>query len=60
MFHERGDWFVVADDQRSGEQRTFRVDRIEALRAPGVFDEPDDRAAGDRRSGGSPTAGSPG
>lgn len=37
--HERGDWFVSADDGRSGEERTFRVDRIEALEHSGVFGE---------------------
>ena len=31
VFHERGDWFVSADDERSGEERTFRADRIEQL-----------------------------
>lgn len=35
VFHERGNWYVVADDTRSGEQRTFRVDRIEACQAAG-------------------------
>lgn len=28
-FVESGHWYVVADDDRSGERRTFRVDRIE-------------------------------
>lgn len=28
VFADRGRWYVVADDDRSGEQRTFRVDRI--------------------------------
>lgn len=42
IFSDHGDWYVIADDERSGERRTFRVDRIEALRATGVFDEPDD------------------
>jgi len=31
LFGERGDWYMIADDERSGEQRTFRVDRIEAM-----------------------------
>ena len=31
VFNDRGEWYVVADDGRSGERRTFRVDRIEAL-----------------------------
>ena len=42
MFHERGDWFVAGDDHRSGEYRTFRVDRVETIERTGVFDEPDD------------------
>lgn len=46
IFSDHGDWYVTADDQRSGERRTFRIDRIETLRATGVFDEPDDEAAG--------------
>jgi proteasome accessory factor C len=28
VFSDRGRWYVVADDQRSGEERTFRIDRI--------------------------------
>ena len=52
VFHERGDWFVSADDERSGEERTFRADRIEQLdrtgeivpRAGGA--DPLDRAGG--------------
>ena len=34
VFSDRGEWYVVADDQRSGERRTFRIDRIESRRAP--------------------------
>ena len=33
VVHDRGEWYVVADDQRSGERRTFRVDRFESLAA---------------------------
>ncbi|MET0909032.1 MAG: WYL domain-containing protein [Ilumatobacteraceae bacterium] len=29
VFAESGRWYVVADDDRSGERRTFRIDRIE-------------------------------
>jgi proteasome accessory factor C len=29
VFSERGRWYLVADDSASGEERTFRVDRIE-------------------------------
>lgn len=42
VFSDRGDWYVTADDQRSGERRTFRVDRIEALTPTGRFDDPAD------------------
>ena len=35
VFNDRGEWYVVADDGRSGERRTFRVDRIESLAATG-------------------------
>jgi proteasome accessory factor C len=38
VFNDRGEWYVVADDGRSGERRTFRVDRIEALAATGEHD----------------------
>ena len=42
VFHERGDWYVSADDHRSGERRTFRVDRVERADPTGVFDDPSD------------------
>jgi proteasome accessory factor C len=42
VFHDRGEWYVAADDQRSGERRTFRVDRIDSAVATGELDEPDD------------------
>ena len=35
VFNDRGDWYVSADDGRSGERRTFRIDRIESARAHG-------------------------
>ncbi len=38
VFNDRGEWYVVADDGRSGERRTFRVDRIEALERTGEHD----------------------
>lgn len=44
VFHERGEWYVVGDDHRSGERRTFRVDRIESLERTGAFDDPIDDA----------------
>lgn len=42
VFHERGDWFVAGDDHRSGEYRTFRIDRVEAIGHTGEFDDPVD------------------
>ena len=40
VFLDRGRWYVVADDHRSGESRIFRIDRIEACSPTGVFDAP--------------------
>jgi proteasome accessory factor C len=40
VFLDRGRWYVVADDHRSGEQRIFRIDRIDACTPTGTFDEP--------------------
>jgi proteasome accessory factor C len=40
VFLDRGRWYVVADDHRSGESRIFRIDRIEACEPTGVVDEP--------------------
>jgi proteasome accessory factor C len=37
LFVEAGRWYVVADDERSGERRTFRIDRIERLTPTGVL-----------------------
>ena len=31
VFAESGNWYVLADDGRSGERRTFRLDRIESV-----------------------------
>ena len=38
VFTDRGNWYVVADDHLSGEQRTFRIDRIEQWERTGVID----------------------
>ncbi len=46
VFHDRGDWYVLADDDRSGERRTFRIDRIDALERTGEFGDPDDDPGG--------------
>jgi proteasome accessory factor C len=40
VFHERGEWYVAGEDHRSGEYRTFRIDRVESLERTGVFDDP--------------------
>jgi proteasome accessory factor C len=37
LFADRGQWYVTADDDRSGETRTFRVDRIESVERSGVM-----------------------
>ena len=31
VFLDRGRWYVIADDHRSGEERTFRIDRIDGV-----------------------------
>lgn len=36
VFNDAGKWYVVADDSLSGEERRFRVDRIEAVRPTGT------------------------
>jgi proteasome accessory factor C len=40
VFLDRGRWYVIADDFRTGEQRTFRIDRIESCERTGELDEP--------------------
>jgi len=35
VFVESGNWYVLADDGRSGERRTFRIDRIESAAPTG-------------------------
>lgn len=35
VFTDRGEWYVLADDDRSGEERNFRIDRISAWRRTG-------------------------
>lgn len=35
VFTDRGEWYVSADDDRSGEVRTFRIDRIESVEPTG-------------------------
>lgn len=43
VFADRGEWYVTASDERSGELRTFRLDRIQSIESTGVVAEPDDR-----------------
>jgi proteasome accessory factor C len=38
VFNDRGEWYVVADDGRSGERRTFRIDRMESIEPTGEHD----------------------
>ncbi len=38
LFNDRGEWYVVADDGRSGERRTFRIDRMESIERTGEHD----------------------
>ena len=52
LFVESGRWYVVADDGRSGERRTFRIDRIERTCRPGTGYRP--RSTSPRRPGSSP------
>lgn len=40
VFADRGNWYVLADDHRSGERRTFRIDRIDELIPTGRFHDP--------------------
>lgn len=44
VFSEHGDWYVSGHDHRSGESRTFRIDRIETMEHTGVFDDPTEGA----------------
>ncbi|MFN8020517.1 MAG: WYL domain-containing protein [Acidimicrobiales bacterium] len=39
VFADRGRWYVLADDDRSGEERTFRIDRILACERTGRIAE---------------------
>lgn len=42
VFADRGRWYLLADDERSGEQRTFRIDRILSFERTGVHGAPRD------------------
>lgn len=38
VFVESGNWYVIADDDKSGERRTFRIDRIERIARTGKIE----------------------
>ncbi|HNJ97367.1 MAG TPA: WYL domain-containing protein [Ilumatobacteraceae bacterium] len=40
VFTDRGRWYVIADDHLTGEERTFRADRIQHATPTGQVDEP--------------------
>lgn len=40
VFEDGGRWYLAADDHLSGEDRVFRIDRIERLAALGIHDAP--------------------
>ncbi len=42
VFTDRGEWYVTADDDRSGEIRIFRIDRIESIEPTGATPVPSD------------------
>jgi proteasome accessory factor C len=42
VFADRGEWYVSADDDRSGEIRTFRIDRIHDIESTGRVVPPGD------------------
>lgn len=42
VFVDSGHWYVLADDDRSGQRRTFRIDRIESADPTGVVVGADD------------------
>lgn len=44
VFVDSGHWYVLADDDRSGQRRTFRIDRIESADPTGVVIGADDPA----------------
>jgi proteasome accessory factor C len=40
VFTDRGRWYLIADDRASGEERRFRIDRIEEWARTGEIDPP--------------------
>ncbi len=49
VFVDSGHWYVLADDDRSGERRTFRIDRIESAEPTGVVIGADDSVTAPER-----------
>lgn len=45
VFTDAGNWYVLADDDRSEERRTFRIDRMERVEPTGVVHASDPAAA---------------
>lgn len=45
VFAEAGNWYLLADDGRSLERRTFRIDRIESVEVTGRVVEPDEHVS---------------
>ena len=45
VFAEAGNWYLLADDGRSLERRTFRIDRIESADVTGRVVEPDEHVS---------------
>ncbi|MEP1123449.1 MAG: WYL domain-containing protein [Ilumatobacter sp.] len=41
VFVDAGNWYLLADDDRSGERRTFRIDRMERVEPTGVIHDLD-------------------
>lgn len=46
VFEDGGHWYIAADDEKSGERRVFRIDRIESLQNLGTFIAPAEGAQG--------------
>jgi proteasome accessory factor C len=40
VFSDAGHWYLVADDSRSQQERTFRIDRVLSIEPTGVVDAP--------------------
>ncbi len=45
VFTDGDHWYLLADDDRSGERRTFRIDRLDALERTGIVHEVDPDAS---------------